>query len=257
MNARPAAVLLALCAVAGPTGAIADTTLTLTLKDDGDGGTETIAIAGSRLRFETVQDGERATVLYDGKRRVLTLLDEEEKVYVEFPETSAADVERARADQQRATDARLAEELAKLPAAERSELEASLRGNAATEAVQVPHRIEQTGQHHTVAGLSCTVVNVWVDDEKQEVHCIAGREALGLGEEEYATLTGALVALERMAGQDGSLAAGYGGFPVRSEEFSEGGTLVTELRSLSRAAVPADRLRVPAEYRRQDPPPSP
>ena len=39
----------------------------------------------------------------------LTLLDDEEKVYVEFSEASAADLERARADQQRATDARLAD----------------------------------------------------------------------------------------------------------------------------------------------------
>ncbi|HMV38940.1 MAG TPA: DUF4412 domain-containing protein [Plasticicumulans sp.] len=256
MNARLAAVLIGLCASTGTLPAPADVTLTYALHDDGDGGSQIIAIAGSRLRFETVQEGERAIVLYDGRRHVLTMLDAEQKAYVEFGESSAAELERASAERQRASDARLGEELAKLPPEERAALEASLRGNVATEAVRVPRRIEQTGQHRSVAGIGCGIVNVWVDDEKQEAHCVASREALGLSEEEFATLTGALSALEQSSGQDGSVAAALGGVPIHStERGEEDSELVTELRSVSRAAVPAERLRVPPDYQQQEAPP--
>lgn len=256
MNARLAAALLGLCTVAGVLPAAADVTLNYVLRDDGEGGTETIAIAAGRLRMETVQEGERAVVLYDVKRHVLTLLDAEQKAYVEFGESSAAELERASVERQRASDARLGEELGKLPPGERAALEQSLRANAAAEAVQVPRRIEHTGVRRTVSGIACQTVNVWVDDEKQEVHCVAGREALGLNEEDYATLTGALGALEQMSGQDGSVATQLGGVPIhtadRGEEDAE---LVTELRSVSRATVPSERLSVPPDYTKQDPPP--
>ncbi|PWV61670.1 DUF4412 domain-containing protein [Plasticicumulans acidivorans] len=246
-------VLVLLSGLACSSAALADVTLTLNTRVAGINGNETISIAGERLRLDTEQENERSTMLYDGQSHVLTILDDQERAFLEFTDESAAADARVRAEQQQQADARLEEELAKLPAEERQALEASLRQNVATEAAPAPRRVEHTKQKLTVAGLPCEVVNVYIEQAKDQVHCVTGREALGLSETEFRTLEALLVALERMAGQNDGVSANLGGFPIRTQEYSDGEEMLTELRSIKRENVAAERMRVPEGYRKQEP----
>ncbi len=236
-------------ACAGPAGA--DVTLQLATHSGGMQGSETIYIAGDSLRIDTAQDGERSSMLFDAKTQTLTMLDDQEKAYLAFTREAAAQLAQALEQQQKAAQAQLDEQLKTVPAEERQALEATLKAEAGLGAPK--RRVERTQRKLNINGYACEVVEVWLADEKEQSHCVSPREALGLSETEFHTFEALLVALERMAGDDGGPARELGGVPVRSEESTEGEELVTELKKIERAPIAAERFKIPDGYRKQDP----
>ena len=247
----PVARLLGCALLCAAVVARADVTLLLNTRSAGIDGTETIFVAGERLRLETRQGDEHSAMIFDAASDTLTMLDDEERVYLDFNRESAEQLDRVRDQQVAALQKQFEAQLAALPAEERAALERSLHADARPGSAQ--RRVERQGQTRTVAGFGCQVIEVYVEDDREQTHCVSGRETLGLSEAEYGTLMRMLAALERMAGQDADATLDLGGFPVQTLEFAEGDEILTQLKSIQRGPVALDRFRVPAGYRRQEP----
>lgn len=243
---------LLLC-IAGPAGA--DATLTYTTQGD-QPGSQTIAIAGDKLRLG-VEEGEGEEILlYDATADLLTVLDGEAKTYMEMDQQTAENLNRTIQGMQEQLMAQLQTQLEGMSPEERQAMEqmmGQMMGQMGSPAQPPERRTQATGRSETVNGFDCQVFELYEDDVKQQELCMAGREALGLDEPEYRTARGLLQLMERMGG--GGLAlAGVEGLPVRIVDFEEDGQRVSELSGLEggQSLDPA-LFQVPEGYTKQDP----
>lgn len=226
---------LALCCVAA-VPARAGVTLTL----EGKGGRTVIAVEGSKARVEHEgQDGRTASI-FDGERRTLLILDHAEQTYLEMTE----------ADLKVMSD-RMKQAMAAMPPEQRQ----AMQGVAAGKGRKTQY--QSLGRGEKVAGHACTWYRQQVGGRPAGEGCYIPWRAGVLDPKDFAPFV-------KMSEIVSSMAEAVGGpqdvareiqdapgFPAIAVEVSPDGAREEErLVEIVRGAVPADRFRPPAAYRK-------
>lgn len=198
----------------------------------------TILVGDGRVLF-----GDSAnSVLYVPGRDGLVILNRAQQTFLEM-QPGFADKLAAEAA------ARRERMLAELTPEQRALVEDEITG---PEPEQSEFSVKRTGNRREIAGYGCHEAEI-VDGsgETKEIVCIASPDDLGIPDDDFQALTGFMVKLAEiaaMAPDDDSFIDldALGGVPVRTEDIDYG--KVSELLSVSTAAVDEDRLEIPEEY---------
>lgn len=128
-------------------------------------------------------------------------------------------------------------------------------GDTAPPAADKPKpSLKPTTEKRTIAGVECRVVTELVDGEPVMEHCMANTPRLGTTNRELITLARFFaMAREKDLGWWGIGSDDEQFVAVQSRDLKTGRT--QELKSLSRAPLPPDRLRVPRTFTEVTPPP--
>lgn len=210
----------------------------LTLEyDDGAGQRAlTFAIKDSRLRLD-VHGSDAATMLFDGARREITVLDPSARSYMVFDRALMQSLK-----QQMEQAMQMMQQMGLDPEAMGMTGPGEMREIA-------------TGEKRTVGGWPCEVYRVEVDGKVDSVTCVTQPADLGISGAEFSTMQSMFEMLEDMAAD--IMPAGFGsaetapvdGVMVESETVGGGGR--QRLTRISDAAVDAARFEVPSGWKRQ------
>lgn len=199
-------------------------------------------------RFVAIGDEDGHGIFEDGKSTFL-MVDHDEKTYMEVSETFAEDVSAMMAKQ-------MEEMLADIPPAQRAMFEQSmaesLPGGGMMPEPPTMH-VKKTGKRDTVAGYECAEVEIsYGDGGVEELACVATAQELGISNNDFDSMAGAIRSLSQMAGMDGDDESimdfeAMGGLPIRTRDLESGD--VDELVSLSKDKLDDDTFAVPPNYR--------
>ena len=233
----------------------ADTILELVTQSEGKTDPQTIYLAGDRLRMDVSEGLEKNSMLFDAKTNTLTMLDHQEKAYVEITEEDALKLHKGMQDMQQQMKARMQEQMKDMSAEERKAMEQMMSQLGEGMLSEKPQRrIEATEQRQSVSGFDCDIVNLYKDGQKEQQWCITSPEALGMTTSEYQTFAALMAMLDKLAGDEAGTLTQIGGLPVRTVNYEEGEQQeVTALNNVRQEGVAAELFKVPAGYTRQDP----
>ncbi|HET9862705.1 MAG TPA: DUF4412 domain-containing protein [Steroidobacteraceae bacterium] len=201
----------------------------------------------------------RATLI---KGDTLYVIDDADKSYIVFDKATMEQVARKLNEQME----RLKEQLAKLPAEQRAQLEQTMGGALGLDGKERTVEVNDTGKSDKVDGRSCRVWEVVRDGELDEQLCVVPYSALP-GKENFSAVFGrfskvfeemakSVPMLSGMMANEFSAQVKINGFPVRQRTYENGKlgdeeTLVKEWRE---EAIPASMFEVPANYQRKQMP---
>lgn len=211
-----------------------------------------VQIERNRMRTE-ISDGAsmRQTIIYDGSRDVLLVVDTARKSYMEM---TRADAERMGTMVQGAM-AMMKEQMAKMPPAQRAAMEKQM-GGLMGGVVELP-TYKRNGSDR-VGQWACDKYDGYSAGQKSSEVCTVDPKVLGLTMDDFA-VTNRMIAfvssmVPQMAGQLVGLGAttqGITGLPVRSTSTSAGNTMTIELTEVRRSTFSDDLFVVPAGFTKQ------
>lgn len=228
----------------------------------GHGRQSTIYVEGSRMRME--HGGEGGVVwLFDAEKKQLTILDPKAKTYSEANE---ADMKAAGARFKAQMDAarrQMESAMAKMPPAQRAQMEAMMakRGQTSKTPPPEPTSFEPTGAKSTVAGFACDGYREVRGGQTRAEGCYIPWGP-AVSREDLKPLRAMSEFMSDMIppGMDAgraTIADQFGkapGFPALRAAVDASGKKSDEERlvSLTRGAVPADKFAVPAGFKESE-----
>ena len=234
--------------------------------------TNQIQIAKDRMRAETVgQAGEKQTVVFDGVKQVLWLINTGRKSYSEM---TKADVDRLGGQMSDAM-ARLQEQLKSLPPEQRAQIEALMAGRGGLGGppggrggAAAPPQVNfaKAGGSKTVAGWSCDQYRKTVNGQQEEDLCLARITAVGLSAadfqvfERFSTFMAPLMTSPMMpkndiimGWNDMNKAVGFPAAPLETVTYAGGKPdRQMTVNKMERTAIPAGTYELPAGLTKQE-----
>ena len=222
-------------------------------------GTSRAQIEKDRMRTEiTGANGEKQVIIFDGVKQVLTTINLDRKTYTVV---TKADMD-ARRSQAADAQARQQEMIARMPPAQRAQMEALMRGRAtrapgAAAAAPKP-QFRKTGTDK-VGTWTCDKYEGTLNGQKVSELCTVDPKALGFVPADFeiakrlAEFNGTATSpAPTQAFAPGTLEAqGYAGVPVKRIEYSNGQPRFSfELVQVSRQSFPASSYEVPAGFQK-------
>ncbi len=212
---------------------------------------------GGRMRTE--RNAEQQVVIF--KNQTLYTIDSKSKSYRTIDKATAERMGAQVAAAKKQMDARLAA----MPPEQRKKMEEMMAklgqgaGNAMLPGAQASKRsLKNSGRTETVAGIKCTVWEVFEGDKKEQELCAAPAGSLPGGDEVIKTFRDLATMLTSFTSSLGSNRAGdqpwrdletINGVPVLTREFDAGkATSETRLTVVRKESVPAVSFEVPAGY---------
>jgi hypothetical protein len=211
---------------------------------------------------------ERGYALYDGQRRMLTVVDDHRRRYYEVSEETLGRF-RVLTDRGGPLMGFLRGQLEALSPGERQRIEerlgsAGLGGLLQDRREQPPVRTVATGARRTVSGIPCAVHRIERGGVEVGEICLADPQELPIPSSDAATLMALLDFVKAAAVEAAPLAGRWGGgalaraiegvegVPVAGREFETGATL--QVNQVSTDRLSPDLFQLPAGYRRADVP---
>ena len=217
--------IAAVCAGCYAFMAQADTTLVYeTLDKDGAKTQHTFSISGRFVRIDAEPSKQPGYALFDSGRMVMFFVDDKTKSYTPVRATPPI-------------------------------MESMPHVTQKTEKPTDPApgtTLKATKKKRTVADKRCRVVMEMVDDKQVAEHCMSGTGELGLSTREMMTLS-------RLFTKTGDLDLGLPGTATTDESYASIQTqrqddkASQKLISSSKQAIPAEKLRIPREYKQLEP----
>jgi hypothetical protein len=201
--------------------------------------------------------GTKRSVIFDGAKQVLWMLDVDKKTYYEM---TKADVDRVGAQMQGAL-AQIQAQLANLPPAQRAQIEAMMKGRGlpgvAAPGPQTEYRKAGTAK---VGKWTCDNYEGFQNNQKNSELCTVEPAALGfaLADFEVSRQLGDFFKklLPQIADQVFSIGKleeqGYSGVPVRRVATVAGRETVTEITDVTRQTFADATFAVPAGFTKED-----
>ena len=260
MRRTPAFALLALLAATAFCTSAAYAGVVLTIANaGGDAGQQQetkVYLEPGRVKVQTAGGG---IIFRDGSQNFTTYSDSAKT----YTETSPAQIKAVQAE----ALARLQQRMAKMPAAQRAQMQAMLdkygMGAAAAKPPAISYQKTASGQ--TVGAWHCDQYDELADNKKVAEVCVARLGELGLDEQDLAAFKGLSKAMadlgprmvqERTARLDfDTMKAqlGFAGLPVRTVEISDGQARhEMVVKSIERMDLPAATFQVPQGYSQRD-----
>jgi hypothetical protein len=214
--------------------------------------TQQIHIESKRMRAESVGPrGEKQTVIFDGSKQVLTIVDSERKTYTEMT--------KAEVDALGGMMAQVEQQLKSLPPEQRTQLEAMMKGRGMGAAAAAPKIQYKKVGTDTVGKWTCDKYEGYADGKKTADLCTVDPKVLGFSAADFA-ITRELAdffkkLLPASAAQMFSIGTpedqGFSGIPVRSVVTTGGRQIASEITEVSRQTFADSLFQVPAGYQKQ------
>jgi len=246
--------LLAVSLLAGAS-AVADITLVFDGRAGEDTFTQTQYIAQDRVRMDIEGGGDNSVMLFNPKTKTLTVLDAEQKVYMEITEQAATQMRSSMQAMHEQMMANMEEEMKELSEQEREAIKQMMAeaGGSMKDTKPPPLRIEKTGQKQTVREFGCELINVYRGDQKVQELCVTSPTELGLTQDEFQAVRSLLAAFQQMAPNEDSAFLAVENIPVRVKDYEGDEETVIELKKVAKETLSADLFAIPAGYNKEDP----
>lgn len=215
--------------------------------------TKRVQMTATRMRTEVAgPNGATQVVIFDGGKQVLYIVDPARKTYIEM---TKADVGRMNTFVQGAM-AQMQAQPEKLPAAQRAQMEAMMKGRGGAAAAP---QYTRTGSDK-VGRWTCDKYDLMQDGQKIGDVCTVNPTTLGFGATDFDVMRQMSEFFSAIAPQMASqLPAvspidlrGNSGFPVKTVMMVQGHTVTMEVIELGRQTFSDSSFAVPAGFTKQD-----
>ena len=254
-TAAPALVVAAVCLAAQPLYAADGVLIVEKTTSGGNTKTNQIQIEKDRMRAESAGDGR--TVVFDGTKQVLWLINDGRKSYSEM---TKADADRM-GSQLNDAMSKMQEQLKSLPPEQRAQIEAMMKGRGMPGMSTAPAKIEyrKTGADK-VGSWACDKYEGTRGGQKVSELCTVDPKTLGFAMSDFQVSKQLVEFFGKIVpqGADAMFSIGtpeeqgFSGVPVRRISFSNGQQQsVSEISAVSRQTFPASVFEVPAGYQKE------
>ena len=215
--------------------------------------TNQIQIENNRMKAEsTSESGTKRVVMFDGTRKVLTMVDNDKKTYTEVTQQEAEQI----GAQLSEAMAQLKKQMDLLPPERRAQMQEMMSRMGAGAATKATYKKAGTA---TVGKWTCDRYEGFEGDKKTSEVCTVDPKVLGFATADFA-ITQQLVdfmkkIVPQMATQAFTLGSieqqGFPGVPVRRSFTVAGRDVVSEITDVSRQSFPDASYAVPEGYAKQ------
>jgi hypothetical protein len=215
--------------------------------------TNQVQLEATRMRAEsTAASGAKQIVMFDGTRKVLTMVDNEKKTYTEVTQQEAEQI----GAQLSAAMEQLKQQMDALPPERRAQMQEMMSRMGAGAPVKPTYKKTGTA---TVGRWTCDRYEGFEGDKKTSEVCTVDPKVLGFTQADFAVSQQMMEFFKKivpqMAPQMFSLGSvehqGYPGVPVRSTFTVGGKEIVSEVTEVSRQSFPDSSYAVPDGYTKQ------
>lgn len=187
----------------------------------------------------------RQAMVFDNKRKALTVIDHSRKEIVEMDEASI----KAMQQQMETMMAQMRAQLKNLPPEQRKMIEQRMGVGPSKNKV-----VAKKGKTDKISGYRCRYYDMMVNGKQEQRVCVATLADAGVSEKDYKTLEGMYGFMRKMAKSQGTSAAplteNVKGIPIRMKEFRT--RRIQTVTSISTGGLPDSLFKVPS-YKRVDP----
>jgi hypothetical protein len=254
-----AAGVAAMCLAASPLHAADGVLIVEKATNGGKTQTNQIQIEKDRMRAETAgPTGEKQTVVFDGVKQVLWLINDGRKTYSEM---TKADVDRM-GGQMSDVMARMQEQLKTLPPEQRAQIEGLMKGRgmpggANGQAEKTAYRKTGTDK---VGAWTCDTYEGSRNNQKVTELCTVEPRTLGFAMSDFQVTKQLMDFFSKLVPQGGDQIfavgtpeeQGFSGVPVRRSSFRNGQQQsTTEISEVRRQTFPASTFELPAGFQKE------
>jgi len=218
--------------------------------------TRQIQIERNRMRVEvTDPNGSPQTIIFDGAKQVLWIIDPAKKSYIEMTKADAD----ALAGQMSAATTQMQEMMKNMPPDQRAQMEAMMRGRGMPAAPAAPSKTEyrKVGADR-VGKWACDKYDGALNNQKTTEVCTVAPSALGLAAADFevskqmSEFFGKLVpqGADNMFKIGGAEPTEFSGIPVRRISSVGQAQTVTEVTDVARQTFPESTFAVPAGFQK-------
>jgi len=224
-----------------------------------NGKTQTIQvqIEKDKIRAEMITStGEKQAAVFDGSKQVLSLINYDRKSYTEM---TREDVERI-GGQMSELMARIQEQMANMPPAQRAQMESMMRGRMGGFAAGVAKPEYRKAGTDKAGKWTCDKYEGFVNNEKVSEVCTVEPRAFNATAEDFeiakqlAQFAQKLIpqGFERIFAVGSTEAQGYSGIPVRQISYRDGQPVtINEVTDVRRETFDEAGYRIPADFQKQ------
>lgn len=239
------------------TPAAADGILLVSKSTSGGGAPQTsqIQIDGRRMRAEVIGErGEKSSVVFDGTRKLMLLIDDSQKTVTEMTEADLSQIS--------GMMAQMEQQMKNLPPEQRAQFDAMMKGRGAAMpgaagAAAPKVQYTKTGTA-TVGKWTCDKYEGSNGGQKVSEVCTVDPKVLGFTAADFAISRDFAAFFKKVmpggGGQTFSIGTpedqGFSGVPVRTVSFG-GRQVTTEITEVSRQVFPDSIFQAPAGYQKQ------
>lgn len=234
----------------GP-GVLADTKVTY---ESGGAEASSIAVQGDLVRWEMsggVRDSH--SMLYDNKKKKLSIVDLENKQIHEMDESTFAKLRAMRAEMQPMME-QMRQQLKNMSPEQRRMMEKQMPQLQAKQGGGKSSITARLGKKTKIKGYPCQVVDMLFNDQALHQMCVAEPAAVGISGGDYKTMLGMFDFMDKMAQASPMAPKRFGGMlkgvPVQMKDLGTG--KVQTVKSVSNARLSKDTFTLPP-YKRVDP----
>jgi hypothetical protein len=224
--------------------------------------THQIQIEAHRMRMDAGGPrGSTMTVVFDGTRQVMMMIDDAQKSYSEI---SKADID-ALSNQMAGAMSQMQEAMKNMPPEQRAQIEAAMRGRGAggrmggmPGAAPAKTEYKKVGTD-TVGKWTCDKYEGYSNGQKTSEICTVDPKVLGFSMTDFAVTKDLAAFFDKIpmlaAQQTFRIGTpeeqGFSGVPVRSVTTAGGQTVTSEITEVKRQAFPDSAFQAPAGYAKQ------
>jgi Domain of unknown function (DUF4412) len=252
------ALVAAMCLTAWPLQAADGVLIVEKTTRGGNTQTNQIQIERDRMRAETTgQAGEKQTVVFDGVKQVLWLINNDKKTYSEM---TKADVDRLGGQMSDAM-ARMQDQLKSLPPEQRAQVEAMMKGRGmpGMAGAQPPKTEYRRTGTDKVGSWTCDKYEGSQNNQKVSELCTVDPKTLGFAMADFQVTKQLMEFFRKLAPQGAERMfaigtpedQGFSGIPVRRATFTGQQQSVTELSEVTRQTFAASTFDIPAGFQKE------
>jgi metal-dependent amidase/aminoacylase/carboxypeptidase family protein len=214
--------------------------------------TSQVQMEPNRVRTEIADpNGGTQTVIFDGPRQVLLLVNSARKSYIEM---TKADVDRIAA-----MLAQMQAQMANMPPAARSQMEGMMRGRGMPGSPGAKTEYKKTGSGKT-GKWSCDTYDGYQGGQKVSEICTVAPSVVGLNERDFAAARQMAEFFKTLIPQGADQIInigtpeeqGFSGVPVRTSTTAAGQQITVEIVDVKRDTFSDSIFTVPAGFQKQD-----
>jgi hypothetical protein len=257
MNLSAKVTVMFLAAASAGHSAWAAQGLVIVEKTTINGAAEThqIQITPQRMRTDMAGPTGPTTVVFDGTKQVLYLINTGRKTYSEMTKAEADQM----GSQLSGAMAQMQEALKNMPPEQRAQMEAMMKGRGLPAMTQGAVKTTyKKGGTQKVGKWTCDVYEILVNEQRNGEMCTVSPQTLGFTAADFAVSRQLAEFLKSILPQGteamfqvGDGTAGFAGVPVRRVVTVLGRETVSEMTDVTRQDVPDSQFTVPADFTKE------
>lgn len=251
-------LILTACSLLFSQSALSDATVVYEQSAAGNKTTNTMKIKDGKIRFSPPNQPNNYS-LYDSKTGSLTHVDAASKQYISMDEKSIAEQANQAKKQMDQMRERMMAKMKDMPPEQKKQVEQMMNNHLArVETSKTPPAIDQkkTSQSQTIAGITCTIYETYVQGIKMSQICMTPADQFGLSAGDAKALMSMQAFMKRMQKVAQEMmgtnlpSADLDGIPLHTTLFGKNGQvqMETKLLSVSTEALSNDTISMPADF---------